>query len=134
MLFYILPKNWKKNAHFLYFDNFFAGYNLFDVLMRKQIYAASTIRVNRFGKPPFMSDKWLSSKGRGTSDEIRNKENTIALIKWYDNKPVYICSNFVGSGDVDKVKRWDKKSKEYVEIDRPDINIGLRYTIQYPYW
>lgn len=67
-----------------------------------------------------MTEKWLSAQGRGTTDEIRNKENTIALIKSYDNTPVYLCSNFVGSGDVDRLKRWDKKSKEYLEVDRPE--------------
>lgn len=45
----------------------------------------------------------MASKGRGTTDEIRNKEDTLGLVKWYDNKPVYMCSNIIASGEVEKV-------------------------------
>lgn len=116
-----LTQDLEKNKHCLYFDNFFAGYNLFEILLHKKIYAASTIRVNRFSKPPFLNDKWMASKGRGTTDEIRNKEDTICLVKWYDNKPVYMCSNFIASGEVEKVKRWDKKTKQYLDIEQPEV-------------
>lgn len=73
-----LTQDLEKNKHCLYFDNFFAGYNLFEILLHKKIYAASTIRVNRFSKPPFLNDKWMASKGRGTTDEIRNKEDRLS--------------------------------------------------------
>lgn len=104
-----LTENIKPNTHYLFFDNYFANYNLFEILLQKQIYAASTIRANRFLKPPFMTDRIMASKGPGTTHEIRNSDNTMALVKWYDNKAVYMCSNFIGSGTVDNVPRWDKK-------------------------
>jgi len=116
-----LAQDLEKNKHCLYFDNFFAEYNLFEILLHKTIYAASTIRVNRFSKQPFLNDKWMTLKGRGTTDEIRNKEDTICLVKWYDNKPVYMCSNFIASGEVEKVKIWDKKTKQYLDIEQPEV-------------
>lgn len=92
------------NKHFLFFDNFFSGYNLMEALNQKQIYAICTIRENRFAKPPFLNDKIMASKGQGTTD-VENVENNITLIKWYDNKSVNMCSNYIASGIPDTVQR-----------------------------
>ncbi|KAJ8953512.1 hypothetical protein NQ318_023635 [Aromia moschata] len=46
----------------LYFDNYFSSYSLFQYLKFQNILAAGTIRLNRFGKPPFSSDKQLTKK------------------------------------------------------------------------
>ncbi|XP_026819434.1 uncharacterized protein LOC113558122 [Rhopalosiphum maidis] len=61
--------------------------------------------------------------GRGTAFEVTTDMNhcNIGLVKWFDNKAVTLGSNYVTSGDVDKVERWDKKKKAYVEIERPEI-------------
>lgn len=45
----------------------------------------------------------------------------IVLVKWQDNKPVILASNFVGIGKCDIAKRWDKVKKTYVQISRPEI-------------
>ncbi|KAE9528797.1 hypothetical protein AGLY_012372 [Aphis glycines] len=82
-----------------------------------------TIRANRFCNPPFVSDEIMKNLGRGTTFEISSNvpDINIGLVKWYDNKLIYLCSNIVTSGEVDKVKRWDRKKKEYVYIERPEI-------------
>jgi hypothetical protein len=49
------------------------------------------------------------------------KEESVVLVKWFDNKPVYIASNFIGIGELKKVNRWDKVKKQYVQIDIPEI-------------
>jgi len=62
--------------------------------------------------------------GRGTSYEIKSKKInnfSLGILKWYDNKPVNIATNFITSGEVEIIKRWDKKNKLYVEIERPEI-------------
>ncbi|XP_060845829.1 piggyBac transposable element-derived protein 3-like [Rhopalosiphum padi] len=62
--------------------------------------------------------------GRGTSFEIKSIKNndcSVGILKWYDNKPVNIASNFISSGNSVKIKRWDKKNKQYAEIERPEI-------------
>ncbi|XP_060862211.1 piggyBac transposable element-derived protein 3-like [Metopolophium dirhodum] len=116
-----LTEHVEENKHFLFFDNYFASYNLFEILLQRKIFAASTIRVDRFSKPPFMNDKVLASIGKGATHEIRNDKNTIALLKWYDNKSVHMASNFIASGNVDHVERWDKKIKEYDTVERPEV-------------
>lgn len=40
-----------------------------------------------------------------------NNSCSIALVKWFDNKLVNMASNYVASGVIDKVKRYDKKKK-----------------------
>ncbi|XP_008189593.1 piggyBac transposable element-derived protein 3-like [Acyrthosiphon pisum] len=115
-----LTQNISENRHFLYFDNFFSSYNLFYALLQKKIYAAGTVRLNRFFKPPMMPDKQISNLGRGTSFEITSKLG-ISLLKWFDNKPINIGSNFITSGTPEYVKRWDKKNKEFVHIERPEV-------------
>ena len=32
-----------------------------------------------------------------------------------------MASNFVGVGNVDTVKRWDKKNKKYTDVARPEV-------------
>lgn len=59
-----------------------------------------------------------------TSYEIKSKkinDFSLGVLKWYDNKPVNIASNFITSGEVGITKRWDKKNKLYVEIEKPEI-------------
>lgn len=92
-----LVENLKPNKHFLFFDNFFSSYNLFCCLSKYKIFAAGTIRINRFNNPPFPKDKQLAKMGRGTSFEICSNHN-IALVKWFDNKAVQLGSNFISSG------------------------------------
>lgn len=77
--------------------------------------------MDRFSKPTLMNDKLIASKGKGTTHEIRNDENTITLLKWYDSKSVHMASNFIASGNVDYVERWDKKIKGYDTVERPEI-------------
>lgn len=116
-----LTKNLEPNKHFLHFDNYFPGYNLFEVLNQKQIYAVGTIQENRFAKPPLLADKIISKIGQGTSDEITNKKKTLTLVKWYDNKSVNLASNFISKGVPDYVDRWSKKEKKYISVERPEI-------------
>jgi len=118
-----LTQNVPPNRHFLYFDNYFSSFGLFERLQQLNIYAVGTIRSNWFAQPPFLSDKQMRKMGRGTAFEVTTDMNhcNIGLVKWFDNKAVTLGSNYVTSGDVDKVERWDKKKKAYVEIERPEI-------------
>jgi len=71
-----------------------------------------------------LPDKVLAKMGRGTSFEIisiKYNDCSVGILKWYDNKPVNIASNFITSGNSVKIKRWDKKTKQYVEIERLEI-------------
>jgi len=119
-----LAQTLKEKSHFLYFDKFFSTYSLFERLYSLGIYAAGTVRPDRFGQPPLLSDKLLSKLGRGSTYEIRsNVENacTIGLVKWFDYKSITYGSNFITSGVVDNEQRFDKKLKKYVTVEIPEI-------------
>lgn len=113
----------KKKRHFLYMDNFYTSFNILHALQHNCIYAAGTIRVNRFVNPLFISDKDLKKLGRGAAFEVSSDmpNSNIGLVKWYDNKAVLLGSNFITSGVPDEVKRYDKKEKAYIIINRPEI-------------
>lgn len=113
-----LAKNIPEESY-LYFDNYFSTYLLFEELYKKKIYSVGTIRIDRFQKPPFTVDKQFTKKDRGYSEEIINDEGTVVLCKWQDNKPVTVGSNFVGKGKEDLVERWDKNEKKIIKIQRP---------------
>lgn len=77
-----LVKDIEAKGHELYFDNFFTTYQLLEILSQKEFNAAGTIRVNRFNNPPFIADKVLNKKGRGSNDEVISENNEIVLVKW----------------------------------------------------
>jgi len=52
-------------GHKLYYDNYFSNYNLLQILKRKNISAAGTVKVNRFSNPPLLSDKEMKKRGKG---------------------------------------------------------------------
>lgn len=119
-----LVQTLKEKTHFLFFDNFFSTYLLFERLYYLGIYAAGTVRANRFVNPPLLGDKIMAKIDRGSTFEIRSHvENAcaIGLVKWFDNKSVILGSNFITSGTLDNVQRYDKKLKQYVTVERPEI-------------
>lgn len=119
-----LVQTLKEKTHFLFFDNFFSTYLLFERLYYLGIYAAGTVRANRFVNPPLLSDKIMAKIGRGSTYEIRSYVKNacaIGLVKWFDNKSVILGSNFIISGTLDNVQRYDKKLKQYVTVERPEI-------------
>lgn len=107
--------------HQLYFDNFFSTYALFQWLKNKETYAVGTIRINRFGKPPLISDKDMKKKERGFCQEVLSDNGNLIITKWYDNKSVTLGSNYVSVGIKDICHRWDNKKKLYVDVQRPEV-------------
>ncbi|KAL4125830.1 hypothetical protein QTP88_010070 [Uroleucon formosanum] len=92
-------------------------------LQQLQIYATGTIRTNWFANPPLLSDKVMRKLGRGTTFEVTTDVPgcNIGIVKWFDNIAVNLGSNFIASGEVDRVTRWDKKEKQFVDIERTEI-------------
>lgn len=116
-----LAARFNERGHTLFYDNYFSSYPLLEIMREKGINAGGTIRVDRFAKPPLLSDKDMLKKGRGHSDSVVSKDNKVVVVKWQDNKCVHLASNFVGIGTNDTAKRWDKKQKKHVEVSRPEI-------------
>lgn len=114
-----LAKRIEKPGHELFFDNYFSTFPLFEILAQKQIYAAGTIRLDRFSKPPFETDAIMKKKGRGSAEEVAC--GSVNCVKWFDNKCVSLASNFLGIGKCDKASRYDKSQNKKIEISRPEI-------------
>jgi len=106
----------------LFFDNYFSTFWLFEWLKNRNIYAAGTIRVDRFMKPPFTTDKEIKKHhSRGYMENLICNTSGVVLSKWYDNSSVVLASNFCGIGQVDQCRRYDKKNKKYVDVQRPEV-------------
>lgn len=105
----------------LFFDNYFSSYALLQYLKGKNILAAGTARINRFANPPFLPEKEIKKKPRGFMQQVFSEDHDIVLVKWFDNRIVSLASNFVGIGQPDQIKRWDKSTKKYIEISRPQV-------------
>ncbi|XP_036320015.1 piggyBac transposable element-derived protein 3-like [Rhagoletis pomonella] len=108
-------------GHQVYTDNFFTTYSLLEIFEKRKILAAGTIRINRFRNPPLSTDAVMRKKGRGCAEQVASRDGKVIVTKWFDNKGVYLASNFVGIGIKDKVERYEKKEKRYIEIDRPEV-------------
>ncbi len=67
----IFPKKCNFN---LYFDNYFTALPLLLKLKESRIFSVGTIRKNRDGKCPLLSDKDLKQGGHGSMDEMRDKK------------------------------------------------------------
>ena len=43
----------------------------------------------------------------------------MVITTWTDNKPVLMLSNFVGKEPMDQCKRFDRKEKKHIKVERP---------------
>ncbi|CAI6348887.1 unnamed protein product [Macrosiphum euphorbiae] len=116
-----LVEHLEMDKHILFFDHFFGSYNLFMSLDYLGIKAAGLVNINSFAKPPILSNRELKKLGRGASYEVSSTDEKIGVIKWFDKKTITLASNFITSGQSDKIERYDRKKKSYIEVSRPEI-------------
>lgn len=109
----------KNNAHFVSFDNFFSSYNFFEALSELKLRAIGTIRLDRFQKPPFMSEADMKEIGRGSCFEVTRKDDKVSLVRWFVNKLVHVGSNRVCTGSLTEAKRWNIRSKTHDLVQVP---------------
>lgn len=60
-------------------------------------------------------------KPRGYIEEVLSKKNYTVMVRRFDNRVVNMASNIVGIGNHETVRRWDKTSKEYCDINNPEV-------------
>ena len=122
-----LVENLPQNENFkVYFDNLFTGIPLLAELKNKG--SLGVLKTNRMGGAVLMSKSEMEKGGRRTMDTRLSKDKNTCIVRWQDNNMVNIASTFVGIGDKDKAKRWNKKGKKYIEVDGPE---GIRYYNDY---
>ncbi|XP_050959103.1 piggyBac transposable element-derived protein 2 [Labeo rohita] len=104
----------------VFFDNFFTSFKLVQTLQTSLgVKCIGTVRPNRTGGAPLMTDKELIKRGRGSYD-YRSAEGVIA-VKWCDNKCVNLLSNASGIMPLSTVKRWCKESKQKITVPCPSL-------------
>ena len=80
-----------------------------------------TVRVNRLENCRLGGEKEFFKKRRGSVDYRCEKTTWIVAVRWMDNKEVTCLSSCVGVEPKDKVKRWDRSKKQYIEEERPSL-------------
>ena len=117
-----LVENLPERENFkVYFDNFFTSIPLLIQLKEKGFYALGVLKTNRMSGAIFKSKGDIKCQGRGAMDSCVSKSGDITIVRWQDNNVVNVASTFVGMGNIDKAKRWSKKDKAYIDVDRPEI-------------
>ncbi|CAK9810683.1 PiggyBac transposable element-derived protein 3 [Anthophora plagiata] len=116
----IIPK---QLFHKICFDNWFSTVRLVTELEKLGIQSVATVRSNRLKDCEFSSDKVMKTKGRGSYELLSTSIDrvTINAVKWYDNKAVHLMSTFCEIEPIDIVKRWDKKMKKIIDVQRPNV-------------
>jgi len=107
--------------HRVFFDNYFASIELLKYLRSREIHATCTIQSNRTRNCPLLCDKDLKRGGRGSFDYRVEESEQVTVVKWYDNKSVHAASNWQGLNPLDTCRRFDRKQKCYVEVQRPAL-------------
>ena len=106
----------------IYADNYFTSIDLVEYLRDKlQCRYVGTVRSDRIGKPPLISNKELEKKSvpRGKYDYC-STNGTLAL-RWKDNKIVTVLSTDAGFEPVKTVKRYDRNAKKKVDVVCPNV-------------
>jgi Transposase IS4 len=102
----------------VFFDNYFASPGLLLALQEKGLPATCTLRSNRIEQCPLKGENVLKKEGRGSMDHQVSEEG-ILVARWYDNKAVMVGSNHYSVNPPGRVKRWDRKKRDYVHISIP---------------
>lgn len=103
----------------LFMDNLFTGLPLLRHLLEKDIFVIGTVRMNRVRK---VQEKLKPGKVmfRGESTFATSSDN-ITILRWKDNKEVHMISSFAGLHPQDITKRWDSKTRQYIDVSRPYV-------------
>ena len=117
-----LVENLPQRENFkVYFDNFFTSIPLLIQLEEKRFHALGVLKTNRMSGAILKSKGDMKCQGRGAMDSCVSKSSDITIVRWQDNNVVNVASTFVGMGNIDKVKRWSKNDKAYIDVDCPEI-------------
>ena len=114
-------KRLMSNSHCVAMDNFFTSHELLVTLSRMDIPTIGTIRENRTAHCPLPGDKEMKRLGRGNSSGKVDIENGIYMIKWLDNRPVTVATNFQVDNDSVVCQRWMKGTGGKTDVSMPSL-------------
>lgn len=106
----------------IYIDRFFTSEPLLDELLHRNILASGTIMLSRIPKNiTFLKDSLMKKKGRGTHDQVVRKDGKVSVVKWFDNRGIFLASTEFGVQPEGECRRWSKGEKKYITIKRPSL-------------
>lgn len=103
----------------IYHDRYFTTVPLIEEMNRRNLHSTGTIMHNRIPDRAACKFKKDSEIIRGESQHF-TRDATV-IVKWKDNKSVLMASNCTGSSSPTAVRRWDKKSRRYIEVSAPKV-------------
>ena len=86
------------------------------LLASKGIWALATLKTNHSRKCPLPLEKDLKKLGRGSCKENQDKDKSLVVTSWFDNKRVLLISNFIGEQPLGEYERFDHKLERTIEI------------------
>ena len=115
----------RMNNHIVFFDNYYTSLPLVNYLNKQGIQCVGTIQQNRLPncRLPDKKELMKTSIPRGTYEErvVHSDGVDFSATAWKDNKVVTLLSTYVGAEPVGKVSRYDKKTKQKIDIPCPKI-------------
>ncbi|KAJ0183845.1 hypothetical protein K1T71_000268 [Dendrolimus kikuchii] len=103
----------------IYHDRYFTTVPLIEEMHKRKLHSTGTIMLNRIPDRAAIKFKSDSKMARGENQQYVSKPTVI--VKWKDNKSVLMASNCTGSSMTSIVKRWDKRTKTYVDVSVPKV-------------
>ena len=104
------------SQHVVFFDNFFTSHTLLTNLFGENVRACGTIRDNRTNHCLLISKKITKKQLRETFN-LRS-DGSVVCVKWNDNCPVTVASNYYGVYPIQKVERRIKNEQKKT-VDQP---------------
>ena len=77
--------------------------------------------MNRVTGNKLLKPKEMKKTARGHCVAQVERNTNVVCVQWNDNKVVSLISSYVGREPMTEAKRWDKKEKKHVQIQRPKI-------------
>ena len=108
-------KNFKAFA-----DNYFSSIALAEKLKKRDIYYIGTVKMNRMYGAKLLDNKKMKKTAQGHFASKVERNTNVICVHWND-KVGSLISSYVGMQPITEAKRWDKKAKKHVQIQRPKI-------------
>ena len=115
-----LIKNVPKGTK-VFVNNYFGSIALIKRMSELGYGIICTLRANRIGGCPVLSEKAMKKKDRGFYDYRITNDRKCVVLGWKDSKRVLIGSNYVAVNPVGQPVRYDKVSKKRIDVPAPQI-------------
>lgn len=104
-------------GHKVFFDNYFTTFSLAEELTKQGIGAVGTIQEKYLGNITLPAKKAFAKTVRGTFSTVCSSD--LLVVRWNDNKPVTVVTNFAALEPLVPVKRYSSVEKRSISVNMP---------------